>query len=77
MKLNVGGNDRQVRIAVGIIGVLVAIFAVVPLWKILGVIAAIIGLGTGFSRICPINAMLGVNTCETEEPGEKHKGAHG
>lgn len=73
MKLNVGGHDRQARIAVGIIGVLVAVFAAVPMWKIIGVVAAVIGLGTGLARFCPINAALGINTCETEEGGGKLK----
>ncbi len=70
MKLNVGGNDRNFRIGLGIIMVLVAVFSAVPTWRIIGVVVAVVAFATAFVRFCPINAVLGINTCETEEPGE-------
>ncbi|MED5544589.1 MAG: DUF2892 domain-containing protein [Pseudomonadota bacterium] len=58
-KANVGGIDRLLRIALGI--VLIALFFVGPKtpWGWIGVIPLV----TGFVRICPLYTLLGIRTC--------------
>ncbi|GAM05699.1 MULTISPECIES: DUF2892 domain-containing protein [Novosphingobium] len=58
-KANVGGIDRLLRIALGI--VLIALVFVGPKtpWGWIGVIPLV----TGFVRICPLYTLLGIRTC--------------
>lgn len=68
MKPNVGGVDRIGRIIVGIL-LLIAGLAV-PMsatWQVVVLVVAAIALVTGFVKFCPINLMLGINTCKLEE----------
>ncbi len=68
MKNNVGGIDRNARIVVGIVLLLVGLVAPVEMtWRIVAVAVAAIALVTAIVRFCPINAMLGINSCESEE----------
>ena len=68
MKSNVGGADRTVRIVVGIALLLVGLVAPLEMtWRIVAVVIAAIALVTAFVRFCPINAMLGINTCGVDE----------
>jgi hypothetical protein len=68
MKSNVGGIDRTLRIIVGIVLLLVGLLAPLDMtWRIVALVVAAIALVTAFVRFCPINAMLGINTCEIEE----------
>lgn len=68
MKSNVGGIDRTLRIIVGIVLLLVGLLAPLEMtWRIVALVVAAIALVTAFVRFCPINAMLGINTCEIEE----------
>jgi hypothetical protein len=71
MTCNVGGIERPIRIAVGIL-VLGVVFladlstAATAILSLVGGIA----LGTGAIGFCPAWKLLGVNTCPAE-PGEK------
>lgn len=63
-KANVGGIDRKLRIALGVI--LIALVFVgdkvgLPIgnWGWLGLIP----LATGFLSTCPLYSLIGVNTC--------------
>lgn len=58
-KANVGGIDRLLRIALGI--VLIALVFIGPKtpWGWIGVIPLV----TGFVRICPLYTLLGIRTC--------------
>lgn len=68
MKSNVGGIDRTLRIIVGIVLLLVGLAAPLEMtWRIVALVVAAIALVTAFVRFCPINAMLGINTCKIEE----------
>lgn len=68
MKSNVGGADRTVRIIVGIALLLVGLVAPLEMtWRIVALVIAAIALVTAFVRFCPINAMLGINTCGVDE----------
>ncbi len=61
MKINEGGIDRTLRIIVGI--ALIALVFVGPKtpWGWIGLIPLI----TGLVGICPLYAILGINTCKS------------
>ncbi len=64
---NVGQTDKWVRISLGILLDLVAVF--VPLavgLKIVLLLVAAFGIGSGFLHFCPIYKMLGISTCNNE-----------
>ncbi|HQS94888.1 MAG: hypothetical protein B7X90_00230 [Novosphingobium sp. 17-62-19] len=58
-KLNVGGIDRVLRIALGL--VLIALVFVGPQtpWGWIGVVPLL----TGLMRTCPLYSLIGLNTC--------------
>lgn len=62
MKVNVGGIDRVLRIAVGLALIAWALFANGPLWAWIGVLPLL----TGVVNFCPAYAILGINTCKTK-----------
>ena len=59
MKSNVGGIDRIVRIAAGLVLIGLAAAGTVGMWGWLGVVP----LATGAIGWCPPYAILGFNTC--------------
>ncbi len=62
---NVGSADSLVRLGIGIIFLLILIFSsVTGALKILIVILAAIGIGTGLLKFCPLYRVLGVSTCK-------------
>jgi Protein of unknown function (DUF2892) len=61
MKCNVGGIDRVLRIAVGLVLIGLAASNVVGLWGWIGIVP----LATGLFRFCPLYPMLGINSCGT------------
>lgn len=68
MKHNVGGIDRIGRIVIGIVLLIVGLVAPVEMtWRIVALVIAAIALVTAAVRFCPANAILGINTCESEE----------
>lgn len=70
MKCNVGGIDRTGRIVIGIVLLLVGLAAPLDMiWRIVALVIAAIALLTGIVRFCPVNAILGINTCEREGKG--------
>ncbi len=63
LKPNVGGLDRAVRMAAGVVLVLAAIFAPAgAVWRILALIIGVAALATATLRYCPVNAVLGINS---------------
>ncbi len=66
MKSNVGGIDRIIRIAAGLILIGLAATNTVGWWGWLGVIP----LTTGLLRWCPPYALLGFNTCSVSVKDE-------
>ena len=62
MKCNVGGIDRVLRIAAGLILIGLAASNVVGLWAWIGIIP----LATGLFRFCPLYPVLGINSCGTD-----------
>lgn len=68
MKPNVGGMDRTGRIVLGVVLLIVGLAAPVgAMWQIVLLVLAAVALVTAFVRFCPANALLGINTCKTEE----------
>jgi hypothetical protein len=63
MKLNVGGIDRKVRIALGLALIAWALLGG-PVWAWIGVLA----LATGAMGWCPPYALLGISTCSVKTP---------
>lgn len=56
---NVGGMDRALRVAVGIILIVLAATGRIGTWGWIGVIP----LATGLFRYCPLYKLIGMNTC--------------
>jgi len=64
MKCNVGGIDRTGRIVIGVVLLLVALLAPLEfVWQVVLLVLAAIALVTAVIRFCPLNAVLGINTC--------------
>ncbi|MEI8400922.1 MAG: DUF2892 domain-containing protein [Alcaligenaceae bacterium] len=59
MKQNVGGIDRVLRIAVGLLLIVLAATGTVGVWGWLGVVV----LATGVFSFCGAYQLLGLNTC--------------
>jgi len=75
MSHNVGGIERGIRVAIGLILLGIAFFHV--LTGAFGVIAYVVGgvaLLTGLVGYCPAWTVCGINTCEVKEAkaGAKH-----
>lgn len=62
MKANVGGIDRILRIAVGLVLIGLAATGTVGWWGWLGIVP----LATGAIGWCPPYAMFGWSTCKTK-----------
>lgn len=61
---NVCGNDRAIRIVVGIVLAAFALLSDVDTtWKITAGIVAAIALITAAVKFCPLNSLLHINTC--------------
>jgi hypothetical protein len=61
MKVNVGGIDKLIRIAVGVALIAWALLANGPAWAWIGVLP----LATGLFNFCPAYTLLGIKTCKT------------
>lgn len=59
MKSNVGGIDKTLRIAAGLILIVLAATGMVGAWGWIGVVP----LATGLLNFCPLYTLMGMNTC--------------
>ena len=59
MKCNVGGIDRILRVAVGLLLIALAASNVIGLWGWIGIVPVL----TGLFRFCPLYPVLGINSC--------------
>lgn len=67
LSANVGGLDRGMRLALGIVLIALAFFDVFSgTWAIIAYIVGAIALITGIIKFCPANALFGINTCKTK-----------
>ncbi|BDU53700.1 DUF2892 domain-containing protein [Limnohabitans sp. INBF002] len=69
MTANVGGIDRILRIAAGLVLIALAFTQVVGMW---GYIVGGIVLATGVFRFCGAYTLLGINTCPIKPAEEEH-----
>ncbi len=60
MKANIGTLDRSLRIAAGLILIVLSLFGVIGWWGWLGVVP----LATGLFRFCPAYRLLGISSCK-------------
>jgi hypothetical protein len=73
MQCNVGGVEREVRAGIGL--ALLAASSVSPLparWRALLAGLGAIGVATAASQYCPLNTVLGIDTCHP--PGRRLRG---
>jgi hypothetical protein len=63
MKCNVGGIDRGLRIAVGLVLIALAATGTVGWWGWLGVVPLL----TGAVGNCPAYSLLGIKTCRVSK----------
>lgn len=59
MKANVGGIDKILRIAAGLVLLVLAIMGIGAPWTWIGIVP----LATGLLGWCPAYTLIGVNTC--------------
>jgi hypothetical protein len=66
MKPNVGNLDRALRIAAGVVLIVLTLTNLIGPWGWIGIIP----IATGLTRFCPAYPLLGISTCKvaTEEP---------
>jgi hypothetical protein len=63
MQCNVGGTDRFLRIAVGVLLVVLALTGAIGPWGWIGIVP----IATGTFRFCPAYPLLGMNTAKKKE----------
>jgi len=68
MKLNVGGVERLIRIALGVALLALAFFANIGVWVYVAGIVGVVALVTGLVGYCPAWALFGINTCSPKKP---------
>ena len=67
LSFNVGGLDRILRLVLGIVLIALAYFGILSgTGAIVAYIVAAIALVTGLIRFCPVNALIGINTCKVK-----------
>jgi hypothetical protein len=60
MKRNVGNADKTIRIAVGLILIVLALLGTIGWWGYLGIIPLLAGVVGN----CPLYTLLGISTCK-------------
>jgi Protein of unknown function (DUF2892) len=69
MTANVGGIDRVLRIAAGLVLIALAFTQVVGMW---GYIVGGIVMATGVFRFCGAYTLFGINTCKVKLVEQEH-----
>lgn len=64
MKRNESNQDRGIRAVLGIIALLVGLFAVGGLLRVLLIIVGLVLVITAAVGFCPLYRLLGINTCK-------------
>jgi Protein of unknown function (DUF2892) len=59
MKVNEGVLDRSLRVATGVVLIVLSVLGVIGPWGYIGVIPLV----TGAVGLCPLYSMLGISTC--------------
>jgi len=67
MTCNVGGVERGIRLALGILLIALAYGSTLPQWAaVVCYLAGAVAIGTGLAGFCPAWKLLGINTCGTK-----------
>ncbi|MDG4596776.1 MAG: DUF2892 domain-containing protein [Candidatus Contendobacter sp.] len=61
---NVGSTDKIIRLAVGALLILLALFGVIGWWGWIGVVL----IATALINWCPAYTLLGIKTCPASNP---------
>jgi hypothetical protein len=64
--MNVGGVDRILRIAVGLILIVLALLGQIGPWGFIGLLP----LATGLFRFCPAYKLIGFSSCPLRKSSE-------
>jgi hypothetical protein len=64
IRCNVGTQERVFRFLTGVAATSFAFSSKSPGIKVLAGGIGLLGLGTGITRYCPINQLLGLNRCQ-------------
>jgi hypothetical protein len=68
MTRNVGAGDMWVRMLIGIVLLLVSLFALTdPLWRVIAAIGAVMAVGTAIIHFCPLYRVFGMTTCKSAQ----------
>jgi hypothetical protein len=59
METNIGNEDRNARVIIGMVLIAAAVFGFVGLWGFIGIAAVV----TGIVRHCPAYKMIGYTSC--------------
>ena len=60
MKCNVGNADKTIRIAVGLILIVLSLLGTIGWWGYLGILPLLAGVVGN----CPLYTLLGISTCK-------------
>ncbi len=63
LEINVGEKEKKIRLYAGSVLLVISLFTASVILLLLGVIL----VGSGYSKICPINSALHRNSCDPEE----------
>ncbi len=66
---NIGSPDRIARLVVGVLLLVLVLFAGLPLlqsglWKVIFSVVGLVLIGTALMKFCPLYRLLGVNSCK-------------
>lgn len=62
MKANVGGLDKILRIAVGLVLIGLGLAGIGAPWTFIGIVP----LATGLFNFCPLYPLLGISSCKAK-----------
>lgn len=60
---NEGGLDRGIRVVAGLVALGLAFMSLSGIWQIAAIVVGLVLLVTGAVGVCPLYAVLGINTC--------------
>lgn len=63
---NEGTLDRDLRLVLGLLFTLLALFTPTGLWQLIPAVLAVVMFLTAAVGFCPIYAVLGINTCKID-----------
>lgn len=64
IECNVGGTERIVRLVLGVVLIALGFFALSGTLQIIGYLIGAIMLITGITKYCPLNTLMGRNSCK-------------